>query len=59
MSGIGYVVAAAQLGLSAIKVKPKRKIGAFTATVTEAACVSRRKWATPAIHACAADFAAA
>ena len=34
MSGIGYVVAAAQLGLSAIKVKPKRKIGAFTATVT-------------------------
>ena len=34
MSGIGYLVAAAQLGLSAIKVKPKRKIGAFTATVT-------------------------
>lgn len=33
-SGVGFVVGAAQLGLQAIVVRPKRSIGAFVATVT-------------------------
>lgn len=33
-AGVGFVVGAAQLGLQAIVVRPKRSIGAFVATVT-------------------------